>query len=60
MNVEKKILPGMRYVKGTIGDRLVYYKSGNIAAGHKHITHIDVDWVEDPDERRYISGFYIL
>jgi hypothetical protein len=41
----------LRYLKGTIGDGLVYRNNNNLHKGHELITCTDADWAGDPDER---------
>ncbi|XP_049932797.1 uncharacterized mitochondrial protein AtMg00810-like [Nymphaea colorata] len=57
MDAVKRIL---RYLKGTVGDGLVYGKSENITTGHQLMTFTDADWAGDPDQRKSISGFCIF
>lgn len=56
MNVVKRIL---RYLKGTVGDKLVYCRSKDQATAHELIIYVYADLAEDLDERT-ISGFCIL
>ncbi|CAN6479073.1 unnamed protein product [Victoria cruziana] len=50
----------LRYLKGTLNDGLVYSKDGQYLDGHKLITYTHADWAGDPDERKYVSGYYIF
>ena len=50
----------LRYLKGTIGDRLVYQRTWSSKRGHEILTYTDADWANDPDERRSVSGYCIF
>ena len=50
----------LRYLKGTIGDGLMYTKDTAYTSGHRLFTYTDADWAGDPDERRSVSGYCIL
>ncbi|CAN6459301.1 unnamed protein product [Victoria cruziana] len=57
MEAVKRIL---RYLKGTLNDRLVYSKDERYLDGHRLMTYTDADWSGDPDERRSVSGYCVF
>ena len=57
MDVVKRIL---RYLKGTVGDRLTYVQSSCGTPKHDILTYTDADWAGDPDERRFVSGYCVF
>lgn len=56
MEVVKHIL---KYLKGTIGDRLTYIRTDFSTIAHHLSTYTDDDWTEDLDERRLVLGYCI-
>ena len=54
MEAVKRIL---QYLKGTVGDDLVYRKSESNQDGHEIIIYADADWEGDLDERLSVSGY---